>query len=932
MSEQVSFLWAYRTASEFHRVAITNDGELIFVGGVDGALYCLALEGEVHWRIDLHSVITSIALAQGSERLLVGCQNGKIYEWTYQGHLLREFEITGKIEHITATPTAHLMVISTSTGMLTLLDARGSPLWSRTLGSLIYHPSISSSGHLIACGAGNHIFLFDHHGNEQWRFFTQSDAQAGTLMNVSGEVVLAGSNDKHIYLFSGSEYPRWSYNTSGSVKAVALTPDGRLVAAASTSNSLILLDRSGKHLWHYTTKNHVQNLVISHDGSFVFAATSDKDNSVLLFDQRGSCLWTKRLGQHIHDVAMTPNGRLIVVVSQDRSVELFENLLAPTEMSSDWLAADLITELHTRYAANPYEGIAACLDYFDQALLQRDLELCDALSEEITTGDWILQAEEQIAFSSRIGATLLYQGLRHQQHGEIEQALQKYELSSEINTSLHYPTGIGKAHAARQSLEYDYSSRNESFVSLLTDSPDVIGNSSLFLVRGTTANSLSEQRLAIQAAQKKGHLIPLLAGLSSVHESVQAAAAIALTWLIPGPEMDTLLEMLTHSNWIVRWQAAIMLEQHARRSLKMFAQHQRKVCQTVAERLSQEPDPVVLATMVILLGKIGDASLTPLVLPSLEDAEADVRLGAIEALEHIGSRQALVPLRHVADGAGFLDRSISKSAEQAVENIRRRYPGHISQIICSQQLGHQAKPVQPATLFLMNNLAFHCMVTLTEIAIGTRVTCDVKFQNQAMLQQEILVKALASEPDAKERASVDAVFTFDAPKKGWSPGVYTIEIALDGMVQKTQTIKVIREVIIGRAVMCSGLTSANSPIEEREAFVVHTPVIYCSLALEEGLTGLDVEGKVFRVEREAASSALPKRDIWGSIREKLAKRPEQNLKLIDQSIVKTKAEGEQWVALAWKTVDWPPGEYLVKITIARRAEATCKFLITSSTD
>ena len=932
MPEQVGVLWAYRAAAEFRRVAITNDGQLIFAGSIDGMLYCFAFQSEVLWSVDLQSAVTCLALAQGNERLLVGCGNGKVYQWTYHGHCLREFQTTGRIENIAVTPTAHLTVISTSAGILILLDAKGSLLWTRTLSSSIYHPSISSNGRLIAFGAGNHIYLFDHLGNERWHFATQSHAQAGAHISVGGEVALAGSNDTHIYLFSGSEHPRWSYKTSGPVNVVALTPDGRFAAAANTSNSIFLLDSSGKPLWHYTAKGRVQSLVISHDGRFVAAATYDKDNSIMLLDQRGSCLWTQRLDQHVYDAAMTPNGRLIALVSQDRTVELFENQLAPTEMSSAWLADDLITELHDTYAANPYEGIAACLDYFDQALLQRDLELCDALVEEITMGGWILQGEEQNAFSSRIGATLLYQGLRHQQHGEMEQAHRKYELSSEINSSLHYLTGIGKAHAALHNLEYDNGSRNESFVTLLTEPPDVIGNSSLFLVRCTKTDSISEQHLAIKAAQNKGHLTPLLAGLSSVHESVQAAAAIALTWLLPGPEIDTLLEMLTHSNWIVRWQAVMMLEQRAEKSPRMFARHQRQVCQTVAKRLSQEHDPAVLSTMAILLGKIGDATLTPLVLPLLRDAEADVRLEAIEALEQIGSRQALAPLRHVADGAGFIDRSISKSAKLAVESIRRRYPpGHISQVICSQQLSPPAKPVQSATLFLMNNLTLHCTVALTEVAIDTKVTCSVNFQNQAMLQQGMHVKALASEPDAEERASMDAVFSFDAPKKGWSPGVYTIEVALDGTIQKRQLIKVIREVIIRRAVMCSGLTSSGGPIEERERFAVHTPVIYCSISLKEGPTGLDVEGKVFRVEREVASSAPPKRDIWRNIRGKLAKQPEQNLELIDQNIVKTNAEGEQWVTLAWKTAEWPPGEYLVKITIARSAEASCQFLITSST-
>lgn len=933
MPEQVDILWTYRATAELRRVAITNDGQLIFAGGIDGMLYCFALQSELLWKIDLHSAVTCLTLARGSERILIGCENGKVYQWTYQGHLLREFQTTGSIWNIGVTPTAHLMAISTSTGVLTLLDARCALLWTRTFSNSIYHLSITPDGRFIALGAeDHHIYLFDHLGHEQWRFATQSPVRAGAQISVNGEVVLAGSNDQHIYLVDRSEHLRWSYKTNGSLNVTALTPDGRFATAAGNGNTVFLFDINGKLLWRYAAKGNVYSLAISHDGRFVAAGTYENDNSIYLLDQAGNSLWTHRMRQRVCDVVMTPNGRLIAAVSQDNTILLAENRLAPSEMSSAWLAGNLITELHHTYATNPYEGIAACLDTFDQALLQRELELCDALVEEVATGGWVLQIEEHNALSSRKGALLLYQGLRHQQHGQTEQARRTYELGSEIYRRLHFQTGVGQAHAALHILEYGDGDREIGFVALLTDPPNVIGNSSLFLVRSIETGLIVEQHGAIQAAQNRGYLTPLLAGLSSSHESVQAAAAIALTWLIPGPEIDTLLEMLTHAKWVVRWQAIVMLKQRAEQYPRMFATQQYQVRQVVAQRLSREQDPMVLSMMATLLGKIGDSAQTNLLLPMLIDADADVRIAVIEALGQIGDRRALAALRQVAGGTDFAERSISKSATIAGQSIRQRYPGgYIRQVICSQQLSLQEKPVQPTTLFLMNNMAMHCMVTLTDVAVDSRVTCSVKFKNQAILKQEKHIKAPSGPPGAEELAQLDMIFSFDAPKRSWSPGNYMIEVALDGTVQKRQPFKVIREVFIKRAVICGRLTVSGSPIDERDIFATHTPVICCAVSLEEGPVGLDVLGKVFRIEKEPTSSVSPKRSIWRNIVGKHAAQPTQDLQLIDQCIVKTITEGKQWVAFAWKSAEWPPGEYIVKITIAKNTEASCKVLIAPST-
>ena len=916
MPEVVQRLWTHQAGDQPYSIAISSDGSFVVVGSRDKQVYFFARSGQLLWKREAQDEIFRLTLAEGRRRVLVGCTNGKAYQWDYEGHLLREYQTDGFIWGMGITPNADLIAFGTTAGSLFLFDEAGTRLWQYSLGAAVMQLSITPNGQYIATGSEDrHIYLFDRTGNLCWRYKTGEKVWAGARI-AAAKYIVAGSNDHNVYLLDHNRHLLWKYDTGANIDAVTITPDGRYIAAAGNANTVFLLSNTGERLWSYKTGGYIYDLSLSADGRFLVAGSND--NYVYLFNEAGNCIWKQQTNYMVQAVAITPNGRLFTAASRDNSVYVFENLAAPEDYTMPWLVKMAFRRIRHAYATNPQLGVAYWFEEFDRSLLQRDFVLCQALLLEAREEAYSLSEKEHIYVDSREGAFLLCQGINYHQQGNYQKARQHYEKSRFIHHRLHDHDAEAQVDAALSELDAGPARHNPEVLASLAANPMVRGDSPTVLAERISVQLLSDQFQAVLAAKQSGYLLPLLKALSSNETSIQAAAATALAWLKPGPDYETVINMLVSPNWVVRWQATVMLQRRASKEQDEFAPHQGTVRNVVSRQLTNgEADPTVRCEMASLLRQIGDRNNTLALISLLSDRDPDVRFAAIEALAQIGDRRALPALHQVLDGKDFKGYSIHDKAYEAIKSIENRYTApRMQKIVFCRALTPQQEPVQPATVFLAHEPLIQCVVTIEKPNPDTQVTCDLLHRGQRVDQQ---VQSISGRRDSTQRETMliellneedllptppltNVVFRLPSQSGGWPAGPYSVQITIDGEAQGEQSFKVIQQVLIEQVVTCTRVNDQKEAVDKSRMFLAKESPIQALITLTDAPIGLEISAQIYRGNS-----------------------------LIAEKRGKTEREGKQSIVHSWQSAQWPVGQYDLIVKVAG-SQSTYQFQIVARTN
>ena len=465
--------------------------------------------------------------------------------------------------------------------------------------------------------------------------------------------------------------------------------------------------------------------------------------------------------------------------------------------------------------------------------------------------------------------------------------------------------------------------------------PHVLGNSSLLLTERLEGLSPEEKVAVIQAAQQSGLLEPLVSALQTQQDDfIQGAAASALTWLKPGPKIETLLELLAIPNWLVRWQILDILRQKASEQNEDFLLHRPQI-QAVLHNLLTKPetDPEVLATIAHLLKNIGEQKNTPWVVPLLDDPDPEVRLAAVDALANFGDLRALPSLYQVEDGKGFWGKNVSKKAHEAIKAIKQRYPPEIQNIRFGKQVTTDKLVETPMSLFLSRVPTIYCVVTIANLQPYDRVVIQWKHEVQIITSQEQvvtqttldstitmssekspeydwdddeLVRILIGETDTtkvydkEKQVVVPLVFSLSLlhSTDNWQVGDYIVEVLIDNEWRGEGEFTIVDQVPVIGMHPCIAVDN-DTDWQYRNRFLVDND-ISCCVELQDAPVGLEVLGKIHHGSH-------------GS--------------LLASTTIQTSEEGDQTLVISWQRDNWPPGKHLMAITTETKNKGHCEFQV-----
>jgi len=912
--------------------------------------------------------------------------------WTYRaGGSIWDVAISADGQVVAAGSTDHHVYV---------LDGHGNLLWKQKTGNQVWGVSVSPDGQLVAVGSDDdHAYLYDGAGHKLWDFPTGHNV-LGVAITPDGRGIAVASRDKlcHFFSVSGGGYPIWSYPATQEFIRVAVSRDGSLVAAGTYGGEIYVLNDRGRTIHRHKTGGGIWGLALDETGRYLAIASKEeqtfylymegslqwskrvtshalgvamtrggeyiagvaRNGQVYLFGPDGTELWSFRIGKETHAVAISSDGRFLVAGTEDGTILCLENPLPPVVVRAEdatAVARYAIRRIRHAFAANPYRGLCRWFDEFDRSLRMQQFALCHALLKEIREQGYPLVDVEWAFVDSREGALWLCQGIAHHRQGEHEEARSCYERSLEIHRRVHNLEGEGQARSLLRVLQ-SLQERGNGLTdqALLEDygaRPKVLG-SGVALLTGRMKTAPPGERLRIiQAARESGHPEPLVAALGDEELCVRNTAIAALEGLEPGPDTETLIEALRGEPWFVRWRAAVLLRRRVRAE-KGGSIVRQAIQEKVAEALARESDPDVRRELVQLVAETGDRQTTGVLIPLLDDPDPDVRFTVVQALARVGDRRALPALREVRSGKSFWGRSIADAARQAIENIEKRHPlPAVREIIFCHRVADDGQPAQPARLFLPDQPAVYCVVTVSNVQPDTEVMVQWRHDGRTLaVERKTASEALPGQPEEpgseemplvelirpsgrreeEGRRSIETIgdllvellhllddsepqperpgqdslpvayfnFALERPRERWNPGIYTAEIYIDNEKNDEGSFRVVDRVPIERVTMCLGVNAAGGPTDETWVFLSTTPRLYCVVALGEAPSGLEVQGLLYDVTQNT---------------------------LVARATVETTREGDQEIALWWTKSRWRPGRYRALITTETGTQAESDFFI-----
>jgi len=197
--------------------------------------------------------------------------------------------------------------------------------WSYQTGDWVRSVSISSDGNYIVAGSDDRrVYLFSRTSSIPLWSYQTGGYFCSVSISSDGNYVAAGSDDRRVYLFSRtSSIPPWSYQTGGYFCSVSISSDGNYVVAGSDDRRVYLFSRtSSVPLWSYQTGGYVRSVSISSDGSYIVAGSDD--GRVYLFSRTSSVpLWSYQTGGYVRSVSISSDGNYVAAGSDDGRVYLF---------------------------------------------------------------------------------------------------------------------------------------------------------------------------------------------------------------------------------------------------------------------------------------------------------------------------------------------------------------------------------------------------------------------------------------------------------------------------------------------------------------------------------------------------------------------------------------------------------------------------------
>lgn len=204
------------------------------------------------------------------------------------------------------------------------------PLWRCSTDEVVWDLAAGDTNgdgvsELVAGSQDKNVYLLTSGGDLLWKYATRAAVYTVALADLEGDgqgEVIAGSDDNHIYALSSDGQLLWRYTTGSRVTEVVaqdLDGDGsQEVLAGSWDGYLYLLSGDGELRWRRALGGGATNIWVADlqsDGRGEIIVASE-EGGVTAFTPEGERLWSYEAGGYIREIDFFEGKKIVVGTSE----------------------------------------------------------------------------------------------------------------------------------------------------------------------------------------------------------------------------------------------------------------------------------------------------------------------------------------------------------------------------------------------------------------------------------------------------------------------------------------------------------------------------------------------------------------------------------------------------------------------------------------
>lgn len=222
--------WSFEAGHRIVSQAVVGRDGRIYVGALNGVLYCLNSRGRVEWEKNLDGPIWSTPLVGPDGTVYVGSDADVFWAINRDGSTRWRIATEADADRGAVLGPSGVLYFGAGTD-LWAVDTEGAVQWRfRTRGRVFSTPAVDDDGTIYFGSQDDHFYALAPDGRVRWSYRTGDDNDSSAVIGDDGTLYF-GSDDRKVYALTRDGELRWSRDLDGYIRGpVALGNGGSVIA------------------------------------------------------------------------------------------------------------------------------------------------------------------------------------------------------------------------------------------------------------------------------------------------------------------------------------------------------------------------------------------------------------------------------------------------------------------------------------------------------------------------------------------------------------------------------------------------------------------------------------------------------------------------------------------------------------------------------